>query len=67
MTVDEINQLIDDNPGSTFDVTGVDVYGRRFKKSYSNVNWAWGINLYRGSVWIVFPSGKRKKIRSVYN
>lgn len=47
-------------------VTGVDVYGKRFRFRTENKIHAMGINLYRGSVWIV-TDGKRKLIKRVWN
>jgi hypothetical protein len=47
-------------------VTGVDVRGKRFRLQYTNIRWALGINLWRGSVWEV-SNGKRKLIKRVYN
>lgn len=53
-------------PGDFYEVTGVDVYGKRFR-IVSNTWWhAEGINLYRGTKWLV-RNGKRYKIQSVYN
>ena len=52
-----------------YHVTGVDVYGKRFKIVTDNRNsaiHAMYINLYRGSVWLV-EDGKRKLIKRVYN
>jgi len=49
-----------------YDVTGVDVYGKRFLLRYSDIRWAMGINLHRGSVWKV-TNGKRKLLRRVFN
>lgn len=38
-------------PGDTYEVTGVDVYGKRFKIVTDNVRHATGINVYRGTLW----------------
>lgn len=51
----------------TYCVTGVDVYGRRFKITTTNYIHAMGINLWQGSRWLVLPSGKKKLIVRVYN
>lgn len=63
----EVN--LDDYLG--FDVTGTDVYGRRFKRSYSSNKagffTAFGINLHNGSVWGVRKDGTRKLLKRVYN
>tara|TARA_Y100000034_G_C6634527_1_gene277152 strand:- start:269 stop:490 length:222 start_codon:yes stop_codon:yes gene_type:complete len=47
-------------------VTGVDRQGKRFKKEYSDPKWAFGINLWQGSIWKEVD-GKRKLLRRVYN
>ncbi len=49
-------------------VTGVDVYGKRFKLVYTNYIHANCINLYRGSLWEEHrATGKRKLLKRVYN
>lgn len=53
-------------PGS-YVVTGTDVYGRRFRIVTDNRVHAFGINLYRGSVWLVGDDGRRRLIRRVWN
>jgi len=51
-----------------FDVTGVLYHSeRRFKQSYTGYYFAMGINLWRGSVWGVLPSGKRRLLKRVSN
>ena len=50
-----------------FHVTGVDCNGSRFKRVYSEPRWAFGINLWQGSVWGVTDTGKRKLLKRVYN
>lgn len=52
-----------------FHVTGVTTDGRRFRQNYSKEGaWvAFGVNLWRGSVWGVLPDGKRKLLKRVYN
>ena len=47
-------------------VTGVDTGGKRFKLVYSDLFWAMGINLWRGSVWKEI-NGKRTLLKRVYN
>ncbi len=49
-----------------YDVTGIDVYGKRFSMRYSSYIHAMSINLFNGSVWKV-ENGKRKLIKRVYN
>ena len=53
---------------SCFIVTGL-LYNstKRFVKNYNESVWAFGINLWRGSVWGVLPGGKRKLLKRVYN
>lgn len=53
--------------GAVYHVTGVDVYGKRFKIVTSSPRHCMGINLWRGSRWQVQPNGKRKLIERVYN
>jgi len=49
-------------------VTGVTTDGKRFSMSFLEQKWAFGINLYRGSVWEVHKeSGKRRLLRRVWN
>ncbi len=48
-------------------VTGVTPRGKRFRLHYVNLFVAMAINLYRGSVWEVDDSGKRKLLKRVYN
>jgi len=52
--------------GDKYDVTGVDVYGKRFSRRYNKWSWAQGVNLYRGSKWLV-RGGRRYLIARVYN
>ncbi len=51
----------------SFDVTGVDRSGKRFKDSYTSLNAALCINLWNGSVWAVIDTGKRRLIKRVQN
>jgi len=49
-------------------VTGTDVYGKRFRKTYASLLYASYINVYRGSLWAeCVATGKRKLIRQYYN
>ena len=50
-----------------YKVTGVDRYGKRFKIETSNRMHAFGINLWRGSVWEFQKNNKWKLVRRVYN
>lgn len=47
-------------------VTGVDRDGKRVKKENSNYHYIAGINIYRGSRWLV-RNGKRHLLQRVYN
>jgi hypothetical protein len=49
----------------SYDVTGIDRYGKRFSMRYASIRHALGINLWCGSVWEV-RNGKRKLIKRVY-
>ncbi len=55
-----------DFPGG-FDVTGVDVYGKRFKQHYTNAAVAFAINLWNGSVWGIRADGTRQRLKRVVN
>lgn len=51
-----------------FHVTGLKVNNQRFKTlKFKSFNIANSINLYKGSVWGVTESGKRKLLKRVYN
>lgn len=50
----------------TYIVTGVRTDGRRFRIVTTNQMHAFGINLWRGSVWAL-ENGKRKLLRRVRN
>jgi len=52
--------------GDKYHVTGVDVNGKRFKIETDDWTYAAGINLYRGSKWLV-RGGKRWLIIRVEN
>ena len=52
---------------SSFIITGEDRMGKRFKMEYLEPQWAFGINLWRGSIWGVSKeTGKRKLLRRKY-
>jgi hypothetical protein len=59
-------KMIYERTQDTYEVTGVDRSGKRFKHAYSSKFHAMGINLWRGSVWHV-RDGKRKLIKRVFN
>ena len=59
-------KMVYERTADTYEVTGVDRSGRRFKYAYSSAFHAMGINLWRGSVWHV-RDGKRKLIKRVSN
>jgi len=48
-------------------ITGIDRENKRFKFYTSNRIQAFGINLYRGSVWSVDQDGARKLLKRVRN
>jgi len=52
-----------------FEVTGVSVNGKRFPAiKTTNLRHAFGINLYRGTVWARLPGeSSRKKLMEVWN
>lgn len=50
----------------TYIVTGKLVSGKRFKITTASRMHAFGINLWRGSVWVL-QNGKRKRLKSVSN
>lgn len=52
---------------SSFVVTGKTITGVRFRKEYDEPQWAFGINLWAGSVWGVSRrDGKRKLLKRVW-
>lgn len=53
-------------PGDTYLVTGVDRSGKRFKRTTDCWGYAAGINLWRGTRWLV-RGGKRFRIQAIYN
>ena len=50
----------------SYDVTGITVDGKRFKLTTTKWWHANGINLFRGSVWLV-RDGKRTLVKRVWN
>ena len=50
-----------------YKVTGVDVYGKRFKIETNSRMRAFGINLFNGSVWQLQKNNKWKLLHRVYN
>jgi hypothetical protein len=59
-------KMIYERTEDTYDVTGVDRSGRRFKHTYRSEFQAMCVNLWRGSVWRV-RDGKRTLIKRVFN
>ena len=57
-------KMVYEREQDTYEVTGVDRSGRRFKQAYKSKFFAMGVNLWRGSVWHV-RDGKRKLIKRV--
>jgi len=60
MTEQENNAQFIGKNGVTYEVTGVDRNGKRFKICTDNHIHALGINLWKGTKWLVLPNGKRK-------
>lgn len=54
------------NVGDTYLVTGVDRNGKRFRVSTPNWVHASGINVFRGSKWLV-RDGRKVRLVSVFN
>jgi hypothetical protein len=50
-----------------YKVTGVDKNGKRFKIETDSRMYAFGINLWNGSVWELQKDDKWKLLRRVYN
>ena len=51
-----------------FKVTGTYRNGRRFSPlEYTNPSYAFGINLWQGSVWGITKDGNQKLLKRVYN
>jgi len=50
----------------TYHITGLTTNGHRFRIITNNPFHAMGINLYRGSVWLV-RNGKRSLVKRVFN
>lgn len=64
--------MIDLRLYKSFIVTGVDVYGKRFKFNFNTSSvsafYAFNINLHSGSVWgVCKDTGKRKLLKRVCN
>jgi hypothetical protein len=55
-----------ENRPVTYVVTGKLFSGKRFKITTASRMHAFGINLWRGSVWVI-QNGKRKRIKRVRN
>lgn len=51
----------------TYCVTGIDRLGKRFKIERANFFHIACINVYRGTLWEVLASGKRRRLRTYYN
>lgn len=59
---------IDLNKFVEFKVTGIYRDGRRFSPLvFTNPCFAFGINLWKGSVWGITKDGKQKLLKRVYN
>ena len=55
------------NSAKRYEITGVEVSGKRFKICTHNRMHALAINLWRGSVWSVSEEGRRRLMKRVYN
>jgi len=55
-----------ENRPVTYVVTGKLFNGRRFKITTASRMHAFGINLWRGSIWVI-SGGKRKRLKRVSN
>jgi len=53
--------------GNVYHVTGKTINGQRFKIVTSNAIHAFGINLHRGTRWLVLHSRKRQVLQRIYN
>lgn len=50
-----------------YKITGVDSAGKRFRRFTDNLSYAKSINVYRGTLWEMQPSGKWRRIHAWYN
>lgn len=53
--------------GTLFILTGIDCSGKRFRKESHDGFYLWCHNVWRGSLWMVRPGEKRRKIKSWLN
>lgn len=60
------NRQWDGEPGDTYEVTGVDIYGKRFVRTGMPWVYCKGINLFRGSRWLR-RKGRRYLLGRVWN
>ena len=51
----------------TYHITGITRDGKRFKIVTDNAIHAMGINVWRGTKWIVNENGKRTVLQRIYN
>lgn len=51
----------------SYEVTGVTVRGKRFKRTFQSLAHARMINLYRGTVWERMSNGRRRVLWRVWN
>ena len=52
--------------GDRYQVTGITVYGQRFRIETTNPFHALGINIFRGTLWLV-RNNKRTILKRVHN
>lgn len=50
-----------------YHLTGIDVYGKRYKRVVKRWEHVWHYNIYRGTCWGVKPDGKRVRLVEYYN
>lgn len=54
-------------PAACYVITGTDRNGRRIKITTGNLYYAYGFNVWKGSLWEIQEDGKRKRIHSWHN
>lgn len=52
---------------TSYVITGVDLRGKRFSRTTIYLGYAMAINLWRGSVWGIDASGRRRLLKRVTN
>lgn len=57
----------DGSQAKHYEVTGVDRYGKRFKRTNLTYLQMMNLNIWRGTKWLVRYDGKRERVTTVYN